>query len=738
MMHVPFRRIRCRLTAPGALFPGILAGALPATLDGRFLPWGAVVAVAAAAAALLLLERRCAAVALAGIGLGTASIGLHALWEQRPGAYETLLPPRSCGGTAELRIADPRVSSVPGITPPSLIRAQVRRIRLTGETGFRNASGVIYLKLPAESPPAVRCGDLLTAEGVFVLPEPGGVFRREHGGTATRITPMRDFSTYLAGRGASRTFRAREAAVTGRSPGMLGRICLVRDRLLERAVSGIGSARIRNLAAALFFGTSGGVDPANRLRLIESGTIHLYSVSGMHVAMLAAVLLWLLRPLPFRSRYLTLAALVLLYVLSTGANAPAMRAFYMIGLWCVLRASLLYIPPFHALLLAGGILILVSPGLMLDMGFQYSFLITAILILASGRFDRAAELLGEEFRCMPNSRFKRRREKRLRRGWALLFAAGACFAAFLGGAGISLHTQGLLLPGSVLANLALMPVVGLLFPILFFKLGGGLFWSGFDWFGARLLEFCFGFMETVTRIAATGLERLPAVRPSLPEIVLFYAALFLLIAGRRRAVLFPAAALLVLLPSAWLFRAEFRKPSLLVVAGGGSTPMVVFHHPGTAYTAAVNADGYGTVPAAADFLLKRGATHIDRLAFSAARTGNLSALPLLVTRLPVSELSVPELDRYSRVFTAKLAETLPGCRLTTPADGGSYGPLAVTPNENGFELAYSDPSAAFEWRLSLVTTDSGCAITLRQPGREATGTLIPNSSVPEVWEHEFR
>ena len=166
--------------------------------------------------------------------------------------------------------------------------------------------------------------------------------------------------------------------------------------------------------------------------------------------------------------------------------------------------------------------------------------------------------------------------------------------------------------------------------------------------------------------------------------------------------------------------------------------MVVFHHPGTAYTAAVNADGYGTVPAAADFLLKRGATHIDRLAFSAARTGNLSALPLLVTRLPVSELSVPELDRYSRAFTAKLAETLPGCRLTTPADGGSYGPLAVTPNENGFELAYSDPSAAFEWRLSLVTTDSGCAITLRQPGREATGTLIPNSSVPEVWEHEFR
>lgn len=738
MTHIPFRRIRFRLTAPGALFSGILAGVLPSTLDGRFLPWGLALSAMAVVAALFLLERRCAAIAILGIGLGSVSIGFHALQTQWPGSYETLLPSRSCGGTAELRIVDSRVSSVPDITPPSLIRAQIRRIRLTGEPSFRDASGILYLKLPSESPPTVRCGDLLTAQGVFSLPEPGGVFRQNDGGFPVRTAPMRDFTTYLAGRGASRMFRASQLAVTGRSPGMLGWICTIRDCLLERAIGKIRSRKIRNLTAALFFGTSGGIEPSNRRQLVESGTIHLYSVSGMHVAMLAAILLWLLRPLPFRIRHLTLAIFVLLYVLSTGANAPAMRAFFMIGLWCVLRASLLYIPPFHTLLLAGGFLILASPKLMLDTGFQYSFLIAAILILASSRFDRAAELLGEEFRCMPNSRFKQRREKQLRHAWALLFAAGSCFAAFLGGAGISLYTQGLLLPGSVLANLALMPIVGLLFPILFFKLGCGLLWQGFDWFGARLLEFCFAFMETVTRIAANGFERLPAVRPSLLEIVLFYTALFLLFAGRRKAVLLPGAAMLVLLPAAWLLRAEFRNPSLLVVSGGGSTPMVVFHHPAASYTAAVNAADYGAVPAAADFLLKRGATHIDRVSFSAARSENLSALPQLAARLPISELSAPELDRYSRTFVAKLAETAPGRRLSSPADGGSYGPLAVTPNETGFDLAYSDPSSAFEWSLSLVRTDSGCAITLRQPGQEETEALIPNSSVPEIWEHEFQ
>ena len=735
-MNLPIPQNRFRIPAPAALGLGILAGTLPATVAAGFLPWGPAVALAAAAAAFLLLERRFAAVLLAGIGLGLSSIALHSLWELRPDACERLLPPRSCGGTAVLRIADARVSSLPGIDPPTLIRAELRKLRLTGEADFRDASGILFLKLPAEAPPAVRCGDLLTAEGTFALPEPGGVIEHDSG---RRIAPMRDFADYLAGRGATRTFRAREAAVTGRSAGLDGRLADLRDRVLARAVAHIDSPRIRNLAAALFFGTSGGVDPAGRLLLIESGTIHLFSVSGMHVAMLAAILLWLLRPLPFRVRYPMLAVLVLLYVLTTGANAPAMRAFYMIGLWCVLRAALYYMPSSHALLLAGGVLVLVEPGLVLDMGFQYSFVITAILLLASERFDRAAELLGEEFRCMPNSPYRRRREKMLRRGWALLFAAGACVAAFLGGVGISLYSQGLLLPGSIPANLALMPVVALLFPILFFKLGFGLLWSGFDRFGAQLLEGCFQFMDTVVRLAAAGCERLPAERPALFEILLFYAALFLLIAVRRARIAAAAAAVLVLLPASWMLRTELHPPALFVAAGSADeAPVAAFHDPRSGRAWVVNASGYAEVTAATDFLLTRGVTRIDRLVFPEARSGNLSALPLLASRIPIAGISAPVPDRYSRAFTAKLGEALPGVDPATDDDGENYGALKIIPEKSGFALAYSDPEANFCWCLSLRQTDSGCVLSLRQPGREAVEALCSNSSVPEVWIHEFR
>lgn len=735
-MNVSIPRIRFSIPAPAALVLGILAGVLPATAGGGFLPWGPFVAVTAAAAALLLLERRFAAVAIAGIGLGLASIAFHTLWDRRTDACEMLLPPRSCGGDAELRIADPRISSVPGITPPTLIRAEIRKLRLTGETDFRRASGILYLKLPAEAPPAVRCGDLVTATGTFVLPGPGGALKH---GSAERLEAMRDFSGYLAGRGASRTFRAREAAVSGRDAGLSGFLAGVRDRLLERAVSQIESPHVRNLTAALFFGTSGGVSPENRLTLIESGTIHLFSVSGMHVAMLAAVLLWLLRPLPLRSRYLVLAGLVLLYVLSTGANAPAMRAFYMIGLWCVLRAALLYMPPLHALLLAGGALIVVSPALLLDMGFQYSFVITAILILAGERFEGATELLGEEFRYMPNSRLKRKREKRLRRGWMLLFAVGACGAAFLGGVGISLYSQGMLLPGSVPANLALMPVVALLFPILFFKLGFGLFWSGFDRFGAWLLERCFGFMEAVTQLAATGFGRISAVRPSPVEILLFYAALFLLATVRKAGAARAAALVLVLLPAGWILRAGLNPPALFVAAGStDSPPVVAFHDPGIGYACAVNASEYAAVSAAADFLQKRGVTRIEQLAFSEARTGSLAALPQLASRIPVAAVTAPELDRYSRAFFGKLAETLPGCPVTAPNSGKNYNPLKINQEKEGTALEYSEIGSNLYWCLSFERTDSGWHLKLLRPNSPAIEVFLPNSSVPEVWEHEFR
>ncbi|MDR0933064.1 MAG: ComEC/Rec2 family competence protein [Victivallales bacterium] len=731
---------KLNVSAPVAWFVGIVGGTLPAVLLGNSIFYIFTTAITVGAISFLLLQRRFAVVVAAGLLSGIGGIGFHQLKSGYQDNYAAMLPMRNCGATAQLRIVDPRISEVSDIAPPSLIRAQVLNFRLSGETEFRPSSGVIYLKLPKKIPPELRCGDIILGDGVFALPNTSDVFLwHETDSPLERLEPMRDFSTYLLARGACRTFKINQCAVIGYKPGVIGKITLCRDWLLKRAVSEISKVEIRNLIAALFFGTSGGVDTSSRLRLIESGTIHLFSVSGMHVAMLTAVLLLFLRPLPLRIRYITLFAMLLLYTLSTGANAPAMRAFYMIGLWCLLRAALLYIPSLQTLLLAGGTLILASPYIILDMGFQYSFIITAILILAGERFEQASELLGEEFRYMPNSPFKRMREKRLRRAWSLFFAIGACCAAFVGGVGLSLYTQGLLLPGSILANLILMPIVALLFPVLFFKLATGALYSGFDWFGAKLLEWCFSFTDTITRLFANGFERLSAIRPSLIEILLFYSALFWLLTTRRIRYAAFALAVLLLFPLSWLYRAE-KSPLAFFVATNNMAddPIIALHDPKSDYTLMVNAAGFDSSIAGAEFLQKRGATQIDRIIFSSARTGNLTSLAQLSARLPIEEAFTAKLDRHAWAFRNKFAETLPECPLKTSEGGGDYGLAKIIPQKNGFELAYSNLRTTFQIRLLLEMFDNGWLVTLQSSNGKSERRMLSNSSVPEVWVYEFK
>ncbi len=723
---------RFRASFAGALCSGVFAGLLFFVMAGG---WWILLPPAVAAAAFLLLERRFAALVAAGILLALGSAGVHALWNSRPGFYENQLPRRNCGGSAVLRVVDSRISALPQIAPPSLIRARMIEFKLSGEEQFRPASGIIYLRMPRTDPPPLRCGDVIRAEGAFLRPGSNALFLADAEG---QLQPLRDFSSYLAGRGAARSFRALSCETLRNDPGFIGRIAACRDLLLARAVSSIKDERKCNLIAALFFGTSGGIDFSSRKTLIESGTIHLFSVSGMHVAMLAAILLWLLRPLPLRARYFTLAGLILLYVLSTGGNAPAMRAFFTIALWCGLRAKLYSIPPFQALLLAGCGLSLLFPRWMLDMGFQYSFIITGILILAGERFEAIASTLGEAFRFMPEGRWKYRRERASRFGWRFLFAAGTCLAAFLGGAGISLYLQGLLLPGSILANLLLLPVTGLLFPILFLKLAGGLLWSGFDRFGALLLEQSFQAMETITGLGATFLERLPAPHPALWEIWLFYFALFGLFLFRKKAAVLTSGAVLLLIAGSWPLRAELRPPALFVAHGGSSDiPVVALSDPGGAGVCVVNAAGYEGSGALADFLQRRGDVRIDRIVFTEARSPNLDALKVLAARLPVREAAFPDPGGNGRVFLRKLEETLPDTRILPAGSASDYGSWKILPQKNGFSLEYSRSGTTFQILLSLKRTDSGCDVTLDGPGGKRE-YLLPYGSVAEVLQYEFR
>jgi competence protein ComEC len=137
------------------------------------------------------------------------------------------------------------------------------------------------------------------------------------------------------------------------------------------------------LARALLIADMRSVDPAVRSRFADAGMIHMLSVSGLHVAIIAAAIELLFtaarasRPVAAWGSLIATAV----YVLVIGAPAPAVRSGVMLGVGAVTRLAQRATSPWAALAL-GALLPLRDPRIVLDLGYQLSVTGIAALIAA--------------------------------------------------------------------------------------------------------------------------------------------------------------------------------------------------------------------------------------------------------------------------------------------------------------------------------------------------------------------
>ena len=122
----------------------------------------------------------------------------------------------------------------------------------------------------------------------------------------------------------------------------------------------------------------------------QTGTLHLFAVSGLHVGMFA-LLLWLtLRPLGLsrRQAILVIIPLLFFYSLVTGAKPSSLRAATMISL--ALGGFLLDRAPAPGNSLASAALVLLGydTNQLFQPGFQLSFVVVASIILLAPPLDR--------------------------------------------------------------------------------------------------------------------------------------------------------------------------------------------------------------------------------------------------------------------------------------------------------------------------------------------------------------
>ena len=160
------------------------------------------------------------------------------------------------------------------------------------------------------------------------------------------------------------------------------------DRLSKAGVAALEarvSPRRSALAAALVLGSRDGMPRESTESFMVTGTVHVLSVSGLHVVLLAAGLFALCRVLrlPHGVALVAVVVLTTLYMLLVGADTPALRATLLVCLGCLGGALGRRGGGVNALAAAAIVVLAWHPAALLRVGTQLSFLSTAVLVAAS-------------------------------------------------------------------------------------------------------------------------------------------------------------------------------------------------------------------------------------------------------------------------------------------------------------------------------------------------------------------
>lgn len=159
---------------------------------------------------------------------------------------------------------------------------------------------------------------------------------------------------------------------------------LIRNRaeaVLESAIP----SDVRPIADAMLLGDRSMLHRDLRTDFVESGTVHLLAISGLHIGILMMFLLALGRVMRLSTRNSILLAVAVLFVYLQVADSrpPMIRAFVIILIWSVARLARRPAFSANSLAVAAIVILCINPTSLFDVGSQLSFLAVAVIFWLS-------------------------------------------------------------------------------------------------------------------------------------------------------------------------------------------------------------------------------------------------------------------------------------------------------------------------------------------------------------------
>lgn len=196
----------------------------------------------------------------------------------------------------------------------------------------------------------------------------------------------------------------------------------------------------------------------------NSGTLHAFSVSGLHVAMVGSICWVLLRLAGVRRRpaILLLIPLIFGYSWLTGNSPPAMRSAWMAAVFLlafIFRRKPDLLNALGAVLLAAA---LWDGRLLFLPGVQLSYGVVAAIAIGAGVTTRWFAWMGRPELYLPLGEMNRWQSAWLHFRRKIVSSLGVSIAAGLGSAPLTAFHFGLVTPVSVLAGVFMVPIIFIL------------------------------------------------------------------------------------------------------------------------------------------------------------------------------------------------------------------------------------------------------------------------------------
>jgi len=236
--------------------------------------------------------------------------------------------------------------------------------------------------------------------------------------------------------------------------------------LIDESVEGEPGAILK----ALLIGVRSEISEQTEQTFIDSGVIHVLAVSGLHVAYVTLVF-WVIfgfLRLPLKPKVILTVLALGFYVLIVDIRPSVFRAVIMASMVLIAKGWERKVNVYNSIAAAALIQTLIDPLQLYDMGFQLSFIAVLSIVYI---YRRLEALLPEKLRSGAIS------QPTLRKVWQLFLVSVAALAGTLPVTIYYFHRVPII---SLLSNLVVIPLVGVIGALGFAQIILGFIWNGFN------------------------------------------------------------------------------------------------------------------------------------------------------------------------------------------------------------------------------------------------------------------